>query len=346
MSTPYPAAGRRIARLLTIPAILRRYREPVSAPRVVVVTIPAAQILDVAGPIEVFSTASTLVPGVDYTTELVSTAGGPVPTSCGVAVDTRPIAAVVGPVDTLVVAGGRDMEAATADAELLDHVRRLAATARRTTSVCSGAFVLAAAGLLDGRRATTHWAEAEELGQKHPEVAVDADAIFVRDGEVWTSAGVTAGIDLALALVADDHGQQAAARVARHLVVYLRRSGGQTQYSSLLATQAAETEPMRDLLAWVGDNLASDLSVTALAERLHLSPRQFARVFKDEVGTTPADHVESVRVEAACRLLETTDTSSQQIARTCGFGTVETMHRAFRRRLNTTPGEHRGHFRP
>jgi transcriptional regulator GlxA family with amidase domain len=312
--------------------------------RVVVVTIPAAQILDVAGPIEVFSSATALVPGVDYRTELVSATGGMVPTSCGVALETSPMAEVAGPIDTLVVAGGRDTAVVAEDPELLDQVRRLAEQTRRVTSVCSGAFVLAGARLLDGRRATTHWAEAGDLGERHPDVEVDADAIFVRDGDVWTSAGVTAGIDLALALVADDHGQEAAAAVARHLVVYLRRSGGQTQYSALLATQAAQTEPMRDLLAWIVDHLAEDLSVAALAERMHLSPRQFARVFKDEVGVTPADHVESVRVDAACRLLETTGDDAQQIARTCGFGTIETMHRVFRRRLDTTPGQHRRHF--
>ena len=314
-------------------------------PRVVVVTIPTAQILDLTGPIEVFSTANMLVPGISYRTELVSGPGGLVPTSCGVTVDTLPIADVAGPIDTLAVAGGRDMDSATADTELLDQVRRLAGQARRVTSICSGAFVLAAAGILDGRRATTHWAEVDDLADRYPEVVVDPDAIYVRDGDVWTSAGVTAGIDLALALLADDHGQQVAAKVARQLVVYLRRSGGQTQYSALLANQAAETEPLRDLLAWVADHLAEDLTVAALAERVHLSPRQFARVFKDDVGTTPAEHVETMRLEAACRLLETTDSAVQQVARACGFGTVETMHRVFRRRLDVTPGEHRHHFR-
>ena len=313
-------------------------------PRVVVVTIPDAQILDLTGPIEVFSTANALVPGIAYRTELVSSTGGLVSTSCGVTVDTASIVDVGGPIDTLAVAGGRDMQVATADAELVHHVRRLADQARRVTSICSGAFLLAATGILDGRRATTHWAEADDLAQQYPDVVVEPDAIYVRDGDVWTSAGVTAGIDLALALVADDHGQQVAAQVARQLVVYLRRSGGQTQYSAVLANQVAETEPVRDLLAWMVDHLSADLSVTALAERVHLSPRQFARVFKEDVGTTPADHVETIRLEAACRLLETTDTPLQQVARTCGFGTVETMHRVFRRRLDVTPGEHRHHF--
>ena len=243
------------------------------------------------------------------------------------------------------VAGGADMDEATADEELLHHVRRLAAGARRVTSVCSGAFVLAAAGLLDGRRATTHWAECGLLHDSYADVTVESDAIYVHDGNVWTSAGVTAGIDLALALVAEDHGRQAAATVARQLVVYLRRSGGQAQFSALLAAQAADTEPVRDLLSWLPDHLDEDLSVPALARQVNLSERQFSRVFKAEVGITPADHVETVRLESACRLLETTHSSIEQIARTCGFGTPETMNRTFRRRLNTTPGDHRQHFR-
>ncbi len=224
-------------------------------------------------------------------------------------------------------------------------MRRLAADARRVTSVCSGAFVLAAAGLLDGRRATTHWDACGLLDERYDGVTVDADAIYVRDGKVWTSAGVTAGIDLALALVADDHGPSAAATVARRLVVYLQRSGGQAQFSSLLAAQSAETAPVSDLLTWLLDHLTDDLSVAALARQINLSERQFSRVFKSEVGSTVADHVEAVRLESACRLLETTTRTIEQVARACGFGTPETMNRVFRRRLDTTPSEHRHHFR-
>jgi transcriptional regulator GlxA family with amidase domain len=210
--------------------------------------------------------------------------------------------------------------------------------------VCSGAFLLGAAGLLDGRRATTHWAECDMLGRTYPMVSVEPDAIYVQDGNVWTSAGVTAGIDLALALIADDHGRTAAATVARRLVVYLRRSGGQGQFSALLAAQSANEEPIRDVLAWVPDNLTADLSIPAMATRAHLSDRQFSRVFKSEVGITPAEHVEAVRMEAACHLLETTLMAVEEIARTCGFGAPETMNRAFRRRLNITPTSHRDHF--
>jgi transcriptional regulator GlxA family with amidase domain len=317
------------------------YGDGVPVLDVAVVTFPSAQILDVTGPLEVFSSATRLVSAADYRTQVVSTSGGPVLASSGLSFSTTALRDVVDSVDTLVVAGGGDMDAACADEELL---RRLASNARRVTSVCSGAFVLAAAGLLDGRRATTHWAECELLATAHPEVSVDGDAIYVRDGDVWTSAGVTAGIDLALALVAEDHGARAATAVARHLVVYLRRSGGQAQFSRLLAAQAAESEPVRELLAWLPDNLTADLTVPALARRVHLSERQFSRVFKAEVHVTPSEHVERLRLEAGCQLLETTSHGVDQIARVCGFGTPETMNRAFRRRLNTTPGDHRRHF--
>ena len=313
-------------------------------PRVVIVTFDSAQILDVTGPLEVFSSASRFVPGVRYRTEVVSARGGPVVASCGLEFASSPISEVSGPIDTLVVAGGTGMYAAVTDDLLLHHVRRLAHGARRVTSVCSGAFVLAAAGLLDGRRATTHWAACDLLGTNYSEVTVDPDAIYVHDGNVWTSAGVTAGIDLTLALVADDHGHRAAATVARHLVVYLQRSGGQAQFSAVMAGQAADTQPVRDLLSWLRDNLEADLSLAALARQINLSERQFTRVFKAEVGTTAADHVEAVRLESACRLLETTNRSIEQVAKSCGFGTPETMNRTFRRRLNTTPGDHRLHF--
>lgn len=312
--------------------------------QIVIVTFPSAQILDVTGPLEVFSSASRFLPFARYRTVIVSTHGGPVVSTSGLEFLTTPIADVLGPIDTLVVSGGRDMDDASADEHLIRHIRRLAYLARRTTSVCSGAFLLAATGLLDGRRVTTHWAECELLTRKYPAVSVEPDAIYVHDGNVWTSAGVTAGIDLALALVADDHGRRAAATVARQLVVYLRRSGGQGQFSAVLAAQSEDHEPVRDVLAWIPDHLTKDLSVPALAIRAHLSDRQFSRVFKSEVGITPAEHVEAVRMEAACRLLETTSGSIDQVARTSGFGTPETMIRAFRRRLNTTPREHRQHF--
>jgi len=336
--------------LLTIPATTRpalccadEYQ--MSRPRVVIVSFDEAQILDVTGPLEVFSRACRFLPSAGYRTDVVTTTGGPVLASCGLEFTSTSIADVDAPIDTLVIAGGAEMKATAADQELLRHVRRLADKARRVTSVCSGAFVLAAAGLLQGRRATTHWAECGLLQDTYPDVLVEPDAIYIQDGNVWTSAGVTAGIDLALALIAEDHGHQVAASVARHLVVYLQRSGGQAQFSSLLAAQGTDTQPVRDLLSWIRDHLEDDLSVPALARQINLSERHFTRVFKAELGMTAADHVETVRLESACRLLETTGSSIEQIARTCGFGTPETMNRTFRRRLNTTPGEHRHHFR-
>jgi transcriptional regulator GlxA family with amidase domain len=316
----------------------------VPAPLTAIVTFPDAQILDVTGPLEVFSTATRFLPQASYRTELVSSSGGAVAASCGMHFATRPIAETGDEVDTLVVAGGADMAQPSEDAHLLAHVRRLASQARRVTSVCSGAFLLAAAGLLEGRRATTHWKECALLKHLYPHVSVEPDAIYVRDDNVWTSAGVTAGIDLALGLVAEDHGRSAAATVARQLVVYLRRSGGQSQFSNVLAAQSADTEPLRDLLEWIPDHLGEDLSVARLADRAHLSERQFRRVFKREVGVNPVDHVEHVRLDAACTLLETTQNPIEEIAKVCGFGTPETMNRVFRRRLDITPGDHRDHF--
>lgn len=313
-------------------------------PRIVIVAFPNGQILDVSGPSEVFSTASRFLSIPPYRTQVVSATGGAMLSTSGMEFLTTAIADVEGPIDTLMIAGGRDIHEASEDEYLVHQIRRLAATARRVTSVCSGAFLLAAAGLLDGRRATTHWADCELLASDFPLVAVEPDAIYVQDDHVWTSAGVTAGIDLALALVADDHGRRAAVEVARQLVVYLRRSGGQAQFSAVLAAQSGDHEPVRDVLTWLADHLTDDLSIPALAVRANLSDRQFSRVFKAEVGITPAEHVEAVRMEAACRLLETTSKSVDQIAKICGFGVPETMNRAFRRRLNTTPGEHRHHF--
>jgi transcriptional regulator GlxA family with amidase domain len=316
----------------------------VTEPRIVIVAFPLGQILDVSGPMEVFSTASRFLPIPAYRTQVVSANGGAMLSTSGMEFLTTAIADVVGPIDTLVVAGGRDIHEASEDEHLVHHIARLAADSRRVTSVCSGAFLLAAAGLLDGRRSTTHWADCALLAGDYPLVAVEPDAIYVHDEDVWTSAGVTAGIDLALALVADDHGTRAAGEVARQLVVYLRRSGGQAQFSAVLAAQSSDHEPVRDVLTWLTDNLTADLSIPALAARAHLSDRQFSRMFKAEVGITPAEHVEAVRMESACRLLETTSKSMEQIATDCGFGVPETMNRAFRRRLNTTPGDHRHHF--
>jgi transcriptional regulator GlxA family with amidase domain len=312
--------------------------------RVVVVTFPRAQMLDIAGPVEVFSMANFLSPEALYRTTLVSAPGGLISTTSGVELATTPIGECTGPIDTLVVAGGAGKIVAADDDHLIAEVRRLAAHSRRVTSVCTGAFVLAATGLLDDKRATTHWRWCPQLAATHPRLRIEADAIYVRDDTVWTSAGITAGVDLALALVAEDHGQQLSIGIARELVVYLRRAGGQAQFSAPLQAQLAEREPLRDLLDWIVQHPDEDLSVAALARRMHLSERQLSRVFKSELGVTPGEHVEVARVEAARRLLETTALSVDVVARRSGFGVTETLQRAFRRRLHTTPGLYRRHF--
>lgn len=305
-----------------------------------IVAFPGVQSLDVTGPTEVFAAAG------GHRVELVAPVAGPVRSSSGLGlVAEQAVADVRGPVDTLVVAGGPGTRAAARDREVVTAVGRLAARSRRVASVCTGAFVLAASGLLDGRRATTHWASCDLLARLHPTVSVEPDAIFVRDGDVWTSAGVTAGIDLALAMVEQDLGRAAALRVARQLVVFLKRPGGQSQFSAQLAGQFSDRAAVRDLQAWIVDHLAERLTVERLATRAAMSPRHFARVFRQDTGVTPARFVERARVEAARRALEDTNQSVDTIARTCGFGTAETMRRTFLRTLRASPREYRNRFR-
>jgi transcriptional regulator GlxA family with amidase domain len=212
------------------------------------------------------------------------------------------------------------------------------------TSVCTGAFLLAEAGVLDGRRATTHWSECATLADRYPQIAVEPDPIYVRDGKVYTSAGVTAGMDLALGLIEEDHGAQVALRTARSLVLFVRRPGGQSQFSAQLTAAPARREPLRDVQAHIAEHPAADLSVPALAARAHMSERNFARAFRAETGMTPAAYVEAARVERARRELETTDLPVQAVAAQCGFGTVETMRRAFARRLGVNPAAYRARF--
>jgi transcriptional regulator GlxA family with amidase domain len=247
-------------------------------------------------------------------------------------------------VDTLLVAGGLGAREQRCSRDYLDWLGDQAARARRFGSICTGAWVLAEAGLLDGRRATTHWGSCGELARRYPRVTVDPDPIYVRDGNCYTSAGVTAGIDLALALVEEDLGRAVALRVARLLVVFLRRPGGQAQFSTTLAAQARERGTLGDLVAWMADHVRGDLSVAALARRAAMSPRNFARHFADEVGTTPARYVEGLRLEAARRRLEATTLSVEEVAGASGFGSAEILRRAFRRRLGVTPGQYRTTF--
>ena len=337
---------------LVIAARRRRSQNGPVSRRIVFVTYPGIVALDLVGPHEVFTAAAevALRTGREadaYRVEVVSPRGGVVATTRGPAiVADRSLATIRGPIDTLVVVGGEGARTGANDPELVTAVGRLARHSRRVASVCTGAYVLAAAGLLDGRRATTHWAWCDDFARTYPNVTVDADPIFVRDGQVFTSAGVTAGMDLALALVDDDLGRDVALMTARQLVLFVRRPGGQSQFSAQLGGQFAVREPIRDLQHWIVEHPDEDHAVERLAARVAMSPRHFARVFRDEVGCTPAGYVERVRVEVARRLLETTDSGIDEIARTAGFGTAETIRRAFGRRVGTSPTEYRDRFRP
>jgi transcriptional regulator GlxA family with amidase domain len=281
-----------------------------------------------------------------YGLTLLAPAPGPCATSGGLSLLAQcSLAKATGMVDTLVVAGGLGTRPGVLDPKLVPWLRRTARRARRIASVCTGAFLLAEAGLLDGRRATTHWEFCGALQRRFPAVRVERDPIFVRDEHVFTSAGITAGMDLALELVEDDFGRDLALTVARWLVMFLRRPGGQSQFSVQLAVQLAERNGLREIQGWIADHPNSDCSVAALARRARMSPRNFARAFRREIGVTPAGYVEAQRVEAARRLLETSGRSIAEVADACGFGRVETMHRAFRRRLRVAPGQYRHHFR-
>lgn len=319
---------------------------------VAVVVFDQVDLLDVTGPPEVFSLLQReMDEPTGYKVMLVAKTMDPVTTSAGVRVlpdatfddlDGRSI-------DTVVVPGAVTVDedrrvTALVEPDIVEQVGRLAARTRRMTSVCVGAHILAAAGLLDGKRATTHWSTAPQLAEQYPEVSVDADPIFIRDGDVWTGAGISSCIDLALALVADDFGELLAQKVARQLVVYLKRPGGQSQFSVPLEP-ISTTRRVDELRHYIAGHLADPLTVTDLAESLHIGDRQLTRIFKNELGTTPAAYVESARLEAARNRLETGDDTMSRIAANCGFGTVDTMNRAFRRALGVTPGEYRKRFR-
>ncbi len=338
------------------PAILPESLPPASRPaprRIAMLAFPEAQSLDVIGPIEVFATSSLRLasePGVNgpgYEIELYSSTGsGAMRLSSGVQLLASALPTRLEPaIDTLIVAGGLGTRAAASDPALIAWLRRAAPRVRRLASVCSGAFLLAEAGLLDGRRATTHWASCADLARRYPRVKVEPDPIFVRDGNVYTSAGVTSGMDLALALVEEDHGRELALAVARWLVLFLKRPGGQSQFSAQLSVQLASRQPLQELQAWIVENVHADLSVAALAARAGMSPRNLARVFTREIGVTPARFVETARVEAARRQLE--DDGSQgveNVAAACGFGSAETLRRAFLRTLRVSPTDYRSRF--
>jgi transcriptional regulator GlxA family with amidase domain len=314
---------------------------------VYIACFPGAELLDIAGPTSVFSSATSLLRRkAGYDVRLVAQRAGPVITSSGVTLTAeQALGSIRGAIDTLIVPGGlRGALDGDGAAALVPIIRRLAPRVRRLASVCSGAFILSRAGVLDGRVAVTHWAACDQLRRSNPRCRVEDDRIFVRDGNVWTSAGVSTGIDLALAMVEEDHGAQLALEISRWLVVYLRRPGGQSQFSAPLAAQVAERDGMRKLLLWMSENVQADLSVAALAQRANMSERTLARVFSAETRFTPAAYVERLRVDAARRTLESSRKSVKQIARQCGFGTVETMHRAFKRSVGSTPLEYRARF--
>jgi transcriptional regulator GlxA family with amidase domain len=307
-------------------------------PVIVIVVFDGVQGLDVLGQAEVFAAAG-------HEVRTVSRDGAPVRTSSGVLL--QPDGRLPGArtaIDTLVVAGGDGTRDALVDPQLIAWLRRTAPRCRRVASVCSGAFLLAEAGLLDGRRATTHWSVCSTLARRYPRIHVEDDPIYVRDGDVWTSAGVTAGMDLALAMVEDDHGRDVALDIARRFVLFLRRPGNQSQFSAHLAAQTADRDPLREVQRHVAEHPEADLSVERLAAIANLSPRHFARAFRDETGVTPARFVESVRLEAARRRLEETDDAIEVVAASCGFGTAETMRRAFLRTLRVGPSEYRRRF--
>lgn len=324
-----------------------------SRPRTIVfLAAPSTQILDVAGPFQVFVRAADLFVH-DYPSRkrpynvlLASTTRRrPVTTNCGLLVTgTETYRSLRGPIDTLLVAGGTGIETAGQDEELLAWLRTAAQRVRRIGSVCTGAFLLAAAGLLDGKRATTHWKWAADLAKRSKLTSVDPDPIYIRDGNTYTTAGVTAGMDLALALVEEDLGSPMALRVARELVLYLRRAGGQSQFSTPLSLQASDRRQIEEVRLWALEHLEEDLTVEKLAAKAGMSPRNFARVFLQDTGTTPARFVEGLRVDAARRRLEESRDKLDKIAADCGFGSITTLRRSFLRVLRVPPADYRSRF--
>src|SRR3984893_11560136 len=315
--------------------------------RIAIAVPPNAQSLDVFGPLDVFVEATRQSGGTAvYDTCLVAIEKGSVVRTGGVSllVD-KSIYDSDAPYDTLLVAGSPDFSRAESYADFQQWLRQRAAEGPRYGSVGTGAFFLGAAGLLDGRSVTTHWQHAAELAARFPAARVEPDQIYVKDGPLYTSAGVTAGIDLALRLVEDDHGRELALTVARRLVVFLKRPGGQSQFSAHLAAQIATETRIQSVQHWILDNLTAELSIAALANHAAMSVRNLTRVFQSETGVTPTDYVEAARLDAARRLLEDSDVPLQRVASRCGFGSTDTMRRAFMRRIGTGPHDYRARFR-
>lgn len=313
--------------------------------RVVMVAFEAAELLDVVGPLEAFANAAALAtePGA-YTVEIAAKAIGPVRTASGLTVTATADYSAIAGADTVLVAGGTGIEAAARDLGLRDALRQAARGSARIGSVCTGAFVLAAAGLLDGRRAVTHWNWCARLAERFPAVTVEPDPIFLVDRGIWTSAGVTAGIDLALAMIERDLGPKLAMRTAQELVMFRRRPGGQSQFSAELALEATGHRPIQDLQAWILENLTADLSVEALAGRVAMSERNFARVFRRATQLTPARFVEQARLQKAREMLELGTASVEAVAFACGYQSADVLARAMMRRLGVAPLDYRRRF--
>lgn len=318
-----------------------------TARRIVFVIFDGLQPLDLVGPHEVFSLAGMLSADEEYQCQVAARPAGPVRAASGLLVCAEYSVPDLDPagIDTVVVVGGRGVDAACHDRVLVGWLAEAGRTARRIASVCTGVFLLAAAGLAGGRRVTCHWDRAGRLAAEHPEVTVDCDPIFIRDGPVWTSAGVTAGMDLALALVEDDLGAKLAQDVARELVLFLRRPGSQSQFSVPLWSAQPSTDPIRAAVSAVHADPGARLGLIDLAAHANLSPRHLQRRFAAEMGTPPASYVEQVRIESARRALTEGDDPVDAIARRCGFGTAETLRRVFQRRLGVAPSEYRDRFR-
>lgn len=320
---------------------------------IVFLAAPNTQILDVAGPFQVFVRAAELfvqehpARKTPYRVLMASsTRNRSVATNCGlVLTGTDTFRSVRGPIDTLLVAGGSGVENAARDEELISWLQSRARRVRRIGSICTGAFLLASAGLLDGKRATTHWKWAAELAAKFKDITVDPDPIYIRDGSTYSTAGVTAGMDLALALVEQDLGSLMALKVARELVLYLRRSGGQSQFSTALSLQSSDRKQIEEIRAWALDNLDKDLPIEKLAAKAGMSPRNFARVFLKDTGATPGRFVERLRVEAARRRLEESNDRLEKIANNCGFKSLQSLRRSFCRVVHVPPNEYRHRFK-
>jgi transcriptional regulator GlxA family with amidase domain len=321
---------------------------PPAAPRQVeVLAFPDVQLLDVAGPVQVFSDANYWAArphaASPYKIRVIAPEGAQIRATSGLTFATDPLPDLAEPLDTLIVAGGQGVMPAAEDASLVEWLKIRAGAARRTASVCTGAFLLAATGLLDRRRAVTHWEYCDLLSRRYPAVTVEPDPIFVRDGPIWSSAGVTAGIDLSLALVEEDLGRSVALRVARHLVVFLKRPGGQAQFSAALSLQSAD-DHFADLHGWLAEHLAENLPLSRLATQAAMSERTFLRRYREATGLTPARAIERLRVEAARQFLAETRLPAKRIAARCGFGCEETMRRSFVRLQGVSPQDYRQRF--